>query len=121
MPAQPEPQQSRQSQPQPPRTSPRIVSFVVDKELVVDARVLREHSDGSLDLEGKFGQPHKRWEDKETQNEVTGEKQIFAEEVSQPDPRVSVRSRVRRADEGEVRVNKLTPGTYFEKSEREEA
>lgn len=110
--------QSQQSQSQSPRTSGnRIVRFVVDRDLVVDAEVIREYPDGALDLRGKFGQPTHGWKDVETVHEVTGEKQIFAEDVTTPDPRVTVRSRVRRGDESEVRAGKYTPGTWFDPEE----
>ena len=111
--------QSAQSQspvaaPAKSKHSPRIVQFVVDRETIVPAEVIREHSDGTLDLRGKFLQHGFKTVKEKDINPTSGQSAEFDVEVPAPNEEVVIRLRVRPADEGERTPGKAVPGTWFD-------
>jgi hypothetical protein len=114
------PDQQQQSQ---PLTAPaptkskstiRVVQFVVDRETIVPAEVIREHLDGTLDLRGKFLQHGFTTVKESAVNPTDGRSAEFDVEVPQLNEEVVTRLGVRRADEGEQARGKCQPGTWFD-------
>ncbi len=115
----------RDSQPQPqpmtapaparsqPTQVPRTVQFVVDRDHVVDAEVIREHQDGSLDLRGKFNQHTWTTTKEKALHPQSGQSAEFDVDVPADDETISTRLRVRKADEDQARLGRFTPGTWF--------
>jgi hypothetical protein len=106
----PAPARERSSSAQRPRT----VNFVVDRETIVQVEVIREHSDGSLDLRGKMNQHGWKTIKETSANPANGQSAEFDVEVPDPNEEVVTRLRVRPAEEDAARNGKHVPGTWFE-------
>lgn len=113
-PQQREPQpQAQSAQREQVRSTPRTVQFVVDRDHVVEAEVIREHQDGSLDLRGKFNQ-HGWKSVKETSlNPQTGQSAEFDVDAIDPNDAIVSRLRVRKADDESIKAKRFVPGTWF--------